>query len=172
MGFFFVFFALSSKSQPCAAPWPLFAAPATSATCLSFSMCSKKSLSLAPHHEVHHQMSERQNKVLGGVWTFFCSVHPPPSSPSCSASPWRCTEWWVMCCIYDRSRLTSPCHLPSSPAEAERHAANSGAYEQQKRPTQLSSDLKTLRPSPWTWVSHLSVKISPSISHLWVALAD
>lgn len=46
-----------------------------------------KSPSPAPHNEVSRQKSEWQDEALRGVRTLFCSIHPPPSSLSCSVHP-------------------------------------------------------------------------------------
>lgn len=41
----------------------------------------------SPHNEVSRQKSEWQDVALRGVRTFFCSIHPPPSSLTAPFTP-------------------------------------------------------------------------------------
>ena len=48
-------------------------------------------------------------------WEVFTPSFAPLIIPLWLCSPWRCTEWWVVRCVYDRSGLLSSSHLLWSP---------------------------------------------------------
>jgi len=139
---------------------PSIAAYITPSTCLTFSVWH----ALKAHHPLHTIRSVVTSQNGPERCVHLLLLHSSsPIIPFWLGSPQRCTEWWVMRCIYDRSRLTSLRHLPVSPAAEEQQAAFLGLHAQKMHTIVLW--LEDIAATEWRHAGSLAWSLSMCLSH-------
>lgn len=93
---------------------PLAVAYITPSPCLTFAVWHTLKACHQPY-TIRSTIKSQSGKMR--PWEVYSHIILHHSSSPIIAL-WLCsprTDWWVMCCIYDRSGLTSPAHLLWSP---------------------------------------------------------